>query len=84
MFGLAKADVLVSQQLQDIFKKLESDVAEIAGQKMLISLCVFNPEPGSRVNYISNGKRDDVAGAWISMIEGWRAGMPDIPAHQIN
>ena len=84
MSKVAKADVLVSQQLQGIFTKLESDIEALAGQKMMISLCVFNSEPGSRINYISNGDRKDVAGAWMSMVKGWGEGMPDIPAHDFS
>ena len=78
---VAQPDVLVSKQLQNIFKKLESDVEAVAGQKMTISLCVFNSVPGSRINYISNGNRQDIAGALMSMVKGWGEGMPDIPAH---
>ena len=81
---ISKADVIVSEQLRDIFAKLESDVEELTGQKMMISLCVFNSEPGSRINYISNCDRNDVAVAWMSMVKGWGEGMPDIPAHDFN
>ncbi len=84
MSHVAKPDALVSKQLQEIFAKLESEVEAIAGQKMLMSLCVFNSEPGSRINYISNGQRKDVAAAWMSMVKGWGEGMPDIPAHEFN
>lgn len=81
---VAKPDALVSKQLQDIFSRLEKEIAELAGQKMMISLCVFNSEPGSRINYISNGSRKDVAEAWMSMVNGWGEGMPDIPAHKFS
>lgn len=81
---VAKVDVLVSKQLQEIFKKLESEIEELAEQKMVISLCVFNSEPGSRINYISNGDRKDVAAAWMSMVKGWGEGMPDIPSHDFS
>ncbi len=84
MSKTAKADRLVSEQLQGIFKKLESDLEELAGRKMMISLCVFNSEAGSRINYIANGDRKDIAVAWLSMIKGWGEGMPDIPAHILN
>jgi len=77
-----KQETLVSKQLQSIFKKLEAEIQEIAGQKMTISLCVFNTEVGSRISYISNGDRSDIATAWMSMVKGWGEGMPDIPAHE--
>jgi len=81
---VAKKDIIVSENLRDIFTKLEKDITELTGQKMMISLCVFNSEPGSRINYISNGERKDVAGAWMSMVKGWGEGMPDIPAHDFS
>lgn len=80
----AKADVEVSKKLQEIFARLDAEIEEIAGQRLTISLCVFNSEAGSRINYISNGERKDIATAWMSMVKGWGEGMPDIPSHKIS
>lgn len=82
--NLSSADRRISEELSAIADRLNKKLEEIAGQPMSFSLCVFNAEPGSRINYISNCKRDDVANAWLSMIDGWEAGMPDIPAHRID
>lgn len=84
MSKVAKKDILISRQLQDIFNRLEQEIEELVGQKMGISLCIFNSEPGSRINYISNCERKNVATAWMSMVKGWGEGMPDIPAHKFD
>ena len=80
----AKPDLIVSRELQDIFRRLVQEVQELAGEKMMLSLCVFNSEPGSRMNYISNCNREDVETCWLNLINGWREGMPDVPAHEFN
>ncbi|MEW8200222.1 MAG: hypothetical protein AB2777_21530 [Candidatus Thiodiazotropha endolucinida] len=82
--SLSTPDKRVSENLQAIAARLEKELEEVAGQPMAFSLCVFNSEPGSRINYTSNCKREDVANAWLSMIDGWMDGMPDIPAHKIS
>jgi len=80
----SKIDNEVSRELQEIFTRLLHDIERVAGREMSVSLCIFNSEPGSRINYISNCDREDVAIAWASMIKGWKDGMPDIPAHKIS
>ncbi|MEW8508894.1 MAG: hypothetical protein AB2598_19565 [Candidatus Thiodiazotropha sp.] len=82
--SLSSPDKRVSENLQAIAARLEKELEEVAGQPMRFSLCVFNSEPGSRINYISNCNRTDVSNAWLSMIEGWMDGMPDIPAHKLT
>jgi len=76
------ADTKTSEQLKDIADKLGVLLAEAAGQKMNFSLIVFQAEVGSRMNYISNCKREDVVHAMTSLLNGWREGMPDIPANE--
>lgn len=78
---MANADMKVSEKLREIFQKLEEEVNEVAGKPMAISLCIFQTEEGSRMSYISNCKRIEVASAWKSLVDGWGEGMPDIPAH---
>ena len=51
---------------------------------MGFSLVVFNAEPGSRLNYVSNCDRQEVYSALKSLIAGWEDGMPDIPSHEIQ
>jgi len=81
---VAEPDRKVSEKLREIFQRLEAEVEEVAGQRMSISLCIFNAVPGSRMNYVANCNRQDVANAWASLVHGWGEGMPDIPAHEVN
>lgn len=71
----------VSTELRDIADELTKRLEEVAGQHMNFSLLVFHTKPGSRMNYISNTKREDVVYAMKSLLKGWEEGMPDIPAH---
>ena len=77
-------DMNVSRELQRLAKELDEELETIAGQRMTFCLVAFNAEPGSRVNYISNGNRSDVKTALKVLIEKWDAGMPDIPSHEIK
>ena len=60
---IAEADRLISEELRAIADELNERLEQIAGQKMSFSLLIFNTEPGSRMNYISNCQRDDVHAA---------------------
>jgi len=84
MSSVSKADIAVSSNLQRIFKELEEEVEIIAGQKMGMSLVVYNSEPGSRLNYISNVDRPQVVQVFRILLDGWAQGMPDIPAHKVD
>lgn len=81
---ISAADVAVSDALRQISDELSAKLEEIAGQRMHFSLIVFQSEPGSRLNYVSNCQRDYVVGAMQALLQGWRAGMPDVPAHEVN
>ena len=81
---VASPDMKVSQELQKIADELNKRLEDVAGQRMNFSLVVFNSEPGSRMNYVSNCNRDDVANAMQSLLIGWGKGMPDIPAHEVQ
>ena len=81
---LATPDRKVSEQLRQIADELDKRLEDVAGQRMSFSLIVINAEPGSRMNYVANCNRDDVANALSSLLAGWGKGMPDIPAHEIG
>lgn len=81
---VAEPDRRISQQLRQIADELDKRLEETAGEHKLFSLVVFQSEPGSRMNYISNARREDVIHAMQSLLQGWNAGMPDIPAHEIQ
>jgi hypothetical protein len=73
---------LVSEKLQELASHLDKYLEEVAGERVSLSLIVFtNP----RFQYISNtSDRTDIAGALQALIDGWKKGMPDIPAHKVN
>jgi hypothetical protein len=81
---VAEADKKVSEQLQNVAKGLNQLLEEIAGQKMGFSLVVFNAEAGSRLNYVSNCDRGEVEKALGELLAGWKKGMPDIKAHELD
>ena len=72
----------VSIELGTIADELSARLSEVAGQHMNFSLLVFQTEPGKRMQYVSNTRRDDVIAAMKSLLHGWEQGMPDIPAHE--
>ena len=82
--GLSTPDRKISESLRGVADGLDEALEEIAGQKMQFSLIVFQTEPDSRMNYISNCQRDDVVAAMKSLLDGWEQGMPDIKAHELQ
>lgn len=79
-----EAEEKLSRELQTLAKKLEVMIEKRAGKPMMFSLVIFNEEPGSRMQYISNTERASVINALQSLLTGWGEGMPDIPVHKIN
>lgn len=80
----SNADRKISEQLRAIADELDKRLEDTAGQHMNFSLLVFETEENSRMNYISNCMREDVAQAMKSLLQGWEQGMPDIPAHKVT
>jgi len=78
---MSSPSIAVSQQLQALARKLEDDIERIAGQKIGFSLFVYTPE---RMNYISNVDRKDAERCLETLLESWKGGMPDIPAHKVS
>lgn len=72
----------VSESLPGLAKIIDAYLSDVAGERVTYSLIVFtNP----RFSYISNsGDRAEIAGALQALIDGWKKGMPDIPAHKVN
>ena len=79
-----QAEAALSRDLQNLAKRLEVMLEKRAGKPMLFSLVIFNDEPGSRMQYISNTDRECVKNALESLLDGWREGMPDVPAHEVQ
>lgn len=79
-----KADQIVSENLQKLFKDFLTAIEKTTGELPAVSVCIFNTEPNGRVNYISNCDRSDVASAWTELLEHWEKGLPNIPAHKMQ
>lgn len=72
----------VSRQLQEIARKIDDMVAEAAGERVAFSLFVWTQ---GRCSYISSGTdRREIIAVLEAMIAGWKGGMPDIPAHEVQ
>lgn len=81
---MSNASVKVSKELRALASELEDRVEAIAGQRMAFALLIFSPNEGERMNYISNGPREEMHQAMKALIKGWEEGMPDVPAHKMD
>ena len=79
-----RADHKISKKLQKFAKNLEPQIEEMAGKPVGFALLIFSPVAGERMSYISNCNRKQMQQALKSLLAGWEAAMPDIPAHKIN
>lgn len=76
---MSEAMIKVSKEAQNIATALEAQIDEIAGKSVGFSLFIWTE---GRCTYISNSDRKEIIGVLEGMIEGWKKGMPDIPAHK--
>jgi len=84
MTDAAPIDIEISKHLREIADELAEKLESIVGRRVNFSLLVYSPVENSRMNYISNGSREDVQTALKSLIKGWEDGMPDIPSHEMQ
>ena len=75
------AMIAVSKELKTISDELSKRIDGVAGQHLCFSLVIFTE---GRYSYISNAQRADVAVCLQQMLDYWKAGAPDIPAHKVN
>lgn len=79
---MASPMIAVSKDLQKIAKRLDKDITKSAGERVGFSLFVWTD---GRCNYVSNStNRAEIKRALLSVVDGWDAGMPDIPNHEIQ
>lgn len=71
----------VSVHLQGLADNLNMALEDIAGEPVGFSLFVWT---GGRANYVSNAPRVEILPVLEAMIQQWKAGMPDIPAHEFT
>ena len=70
----------VSRELQRVARDLDADLAEVAGERVAFSLFVWTE---GRCSYVSSGAmRSEVIVVLEAMIARWKAGEPDVPAHE--
>lgn len=75
------AMIAVSKELKAISDELSTRIDAVAGHHICFSLVVFTE---GRYSYVSNAQRADVAVCLQQMLDYWKAGTPDIPAHKVN
>lgn len=76
------AAVKVSMALQDVARQLDERLTAIAGAPVSFSLFVWTD---GRANYVANSTdRAEIKRVVLSVITGWDAGMPDVPAHEFK
>lgn len=73
--------IALSKELQGIAKRLETDINEKAGERVAFSLLVFTE---GRASYISNAPRAECVRELEKLLECWKQGMPDVPAHEVG
>ncbi len=78
---MSDAMTRVSEEAQSIAVRLSKEIDEIAGEPVAFSLFIWT---AGRCSYISSAPdRREIISVLEQMIAGWKAGMPDIPAHKV-
>lgn len=75
------AAVKVSRELQTIADELQTRLNGVAEMPVMFSLFVWTQ---GRANYIANADRQQIIAVLEELIEKWKSGFPDIPAHEVN
>jgi len=72
----------ISMQAQEIAQSLDGKLEAVAGEHVGFSLFVWTK---GRCTYVSNcSDRAEIITVLEGMIEGWKQGMPDVPAHEVQ
>lgn len=71
----------LSLALNTLAAGLNETIRELTGEQMAFCLVVFT---GHRMQYVSNADREQVADALETLLKNWRAGLPDVPAHELQ
>lgn len=71
----------LSLELKNIASRLSKDIDRAAGTHMGFTLLVYTE---GRASYISNVAREDAVRELKHLLSIWEAGMPDIPAHEVQ
>jgi hypothetical protein len=71
----------VSRAAQDLATELDERIEEIAGERVAFSLFIWTR---GRCTYVSTAERPEIIRTLEMMLDGWKAGMPDVPAHKVQ
>jgi len=77
-------DTQASLLMQALAAGVNSALKMSVGDGMGFMLIVFQSEDGGRCNYVSNCDRAEVIKSMEFLLQRWKEGMPDIPAHKLN
>lgn len=79
--GMTKA----AAELQALASGLDRALQRVTGGERLgFSLIIWPSHTAERCNYVSNCPRPDVVAALEALLARWKAGMPDVPGHEVN
>jgi hypothetical protein len=78
---MKESTILISAAMPQLAEAIDEAIERIAGEKIAFSLIVYTPE---RASYISSCSREDSIKQLSYLLELWKAGMPDIPAHEVK
>lgn len=85
MTNITGEDIAISVDLRPLAELIIEKLELTTGKTDLaFSLFVYPSTRGSRINYISNCKRNNVYGALKSLLTSWENGMQDIPAMKLR
>ena len=79
-----KTDLIVSHNLETVFRNLLKELESLTGEVPAVSLCIFNQQSGGYANYISNCEREAVAKIWNELIIQWEENVPQVSIHKLN
>lgn len=72
---------VVSAAMQKVARKIDEELFRLVGHPVAFSLFVWTD---GRANYISSADRSEVEPVIRAIVDGWSAGVPDIPAHELD
>lgn len=71
----------VSQSLQVIAQLVDKVLEDVAGERVAFTLMVYTP---GRASYIGTAPREVAIAEMRTLANHLEAGMPDVPAHEVQ
>ena len=75
------ATIAVSKRLREIANSVDAQIKDAAGERIGFALVVFTD---GRASYISNSSREACVIEINRLLDMWKHGMPDVPAHEVQ